>query len=133
MSRRKLALELLGRLVPPNETERSAREGARSAIAAREQALLSDPKQNMLHVVAGMRSSFRRCYLDQLGRDPKGEYRGRLNFTIDPDGAVSSATVVDMPPQMASCIEAVARAARFLPLGPEKPTNVQLPLQFVKQ
>jgi hypothetical protein len=82
-------------------------------------------------VIASLRPQFRKCYQDGLSLDPNLAGKVVLGATVDPQGAVVSASVVSfegLTPEVRECLVQVVRGAHFT--GNGHSTELKIPVAF---
>jgi hypothetical protein len=132
-ARRRLALAMVETPAARDATLRRRLDSDRAWIDAVDRQREADPGRSAARVVAELRPRFRGCYQQELARAGRsGAYHGRLRITVGSEGAVSDAAVDgDLPTEFVACIEAVVRAARFVPQATPQPRKILVPLTFV--
>ncbi|MEZ4225872.1 MAG: AgmX/PglI C-terminal domain-containing protein [Polyangiaceae bacterium] len=87
--------------------------------------------ESVQQVTRGLNPALRRCFDDELARNPNAEGALQVELKIAADGAVTS--VVAQPtgklgPSVRSCVVQVYEKAKFPPA--EGPTTVRIPVRF---
>ncbi len=130
--RRSLGLAILEKYVPPSDPARGAERSALSSeinkkLAASQQgsAQLSDTAET----ISKLRPALKACHDQAVAKSKGVSEKVTLALKVDTTGAVIEATAKDVSqPELKTCLENVARKAKFAP--PAQVTSVQVPISF---
>ncbi len=93
------------------------------------------PVANAEKVVAGFRSSFKRCYQEGLAANSDLAGKVKIVVKIAPDGGITSVeneATADLPPSVVGCLRDVVRTGHFDAPG-GKGSTINIPVTFVKR